>query len=188
MSIIDEILEYNKKFVENKEYKPYSAVKYPNKKIAVLTCMDTRLTELLPAAMNFKNGEVILIKNAGALITHPFGSVMRSLLIAVYELGVEKIMVIGHYNCGMQGIEPSKLIQEMLGRNIDKEKINVINCCGIDIEKWLKGFDDVGESVLKTIDAIKNHPLIPTDVEIYGFVIDPETGKLDMLEIEKSEE
>ena len=75
--------------------------------------MDTRLTELLPAALNFKNGDIKIIKNAGAVITHPFGSVMRSLLVAIYQLEIEEILIIGHYDCGMQGLEPSELIEKI---------------------------------------------------------------------------
>ena len=63
--MIEQIVEYNKKFVENKGYEPYLTSKYPNKKLAVLTCMDTRLTELLPAALGLKNGDAKIIKNAG---------------------------------------------------------------------------------------------------------------------------
>ena len=84
--MIEQIVEYNKKFVENKGYEPYLTSKYPNKKLAVLTCMDTRLTELLPAALGLKNGDAKIIKNAGGVITHPYGSVVRSLLVAILEL------------------------------------------------------------------------------------------------------
>ena len=66
--MIEQIVEYNKKFVENKGYEPYLTSKYPNKKLAVLTCMDTRLTELLPAALGLKNGDAKIIKNAGGVI------------------------------------------------------------------------------------------------------------------------
>ena len=179
MSHIEEMLEFNKKFVENKQYKSYTVTKYPNKKIAVLSCMDARLTEILPAALNLKNGDAKIIQNAGAVITHPFGSVMRSFIIAIYELGVEDILVIGHHDCGMQGMEASKLIGKMKDRNIDKEKLDFLNCCGIDLDKWLKGFDKVEDSVLETVNIVKNHPLIPSDIRIYGFIIDPSTGKLD---------
>ncbi|MBC7765314.1 MAG: carbonic anhydrase, partial [Hyphomonadaceae bacterium] len=106
MSHIDEILAFNKQFVQNNQHAPYTSTKFPNKKMAILSCMDTRLTELLPAALNIKNGDIKIIKNAGAVVTHPFGSVMRSLLVAIYELEVEEILVIGHYDCGMQGLEP----------------------------------------------------------------------------------
>ena len=52
--MIEEILEYNKTFVESKGYEKYLTDKYPDKKLAVLSCMDTRLTELLPAALGLK--------------------------------------------------------------------------------------------------------------------------------------
>ena len=59
--MIEEILSYNRKFVEEKGYEPYLTSKYPNKKLAILTCMDTRLTELLPAALGIKNGDAKII-------------------------------------------------------------------------------------------------------------------------------
>ena len=65
--------------------------------------MDTRLIELLPAALGIRNGDAKIIKNAGGVITHPYGSVMRSLLVAILELGVEEVMVIGHTDCGSAG-------------------------------------------------------------------------------------
>ena len=55
--MIEEMLAYNKKFVEEKRYEQYDASKYPNKKVAILTCMYTRLVELLPAALGIKNGD-----------------------------------------------------------------------------------------------------------------------------------
>ena len=73
--MLEEILAYNKKFVEDKGYEAYITNKYPDKKIAILSCMDTRLTALLPAALGIKNGDVKMIKNAGGVISHPFGSV-----------------------------------------------------------------------------------------------------------------
>jgi len=183
MSCIKEIMEFNKKFVEGKQYESYSSTKYPCKKIAVLSCMDARLTELLPAALNLHNGEAKIIKNAGAVITHPFGSVMRSLLIAVYELEVEDIMVIGHHDCGMQGMKASKLIEKMNSRGIKKENIDFIKSCGIDINKWLTGFDSAKDSVTDTVSIIKRHPLMPADVRVHGMVIDPVTGMLEPLNL-----
>ncbi len=62
---LEEILEFNKSFVENKEYEKYKATKKPEKKLVILSCMDTRLTELLPKAMNIKNGDAKIIKMLG---------------------------------------------------------------------------------------------------------------------------
>ena len=72
--MIDQIVQYNKEFVANKGYEQYRTDKYPDKKLAVLSCMDTRLTELLPAALGLKNGDAKIIKNAGGLVISAFDS------------------------------------------------------------------------------------------------------------------
>ena len=179
MSVVDKIVEFNEGFVNNEEYVSYVSDKYPTKKLAVLSCMDTRLTELLPAALNIKNGDVKVIKNAGGVISHPFGSVMRSLLVAIYELGVEEIMVVGHTDCGMEGLDVAQMMDKMKARGVAKKDIDMIGYCGFDLKKWLYGFGDVNSSVIESVNIITNHPLIPNDVKIHGFVIDIDTGKLN---------
>ena len=179
--MIEEILAYNRRFVEEKAYEKFAASKYPNKKIAILTCMDTRLVELLPAALGLKNGDVIIIKNAGGVVTNPFGSVIRSLLVAIIELGVEEVMVIGHTDCGVQHIDSDMMIHHMKERGIRQESIDLMKYCGIDFEKWLTGFDTVEQSVTDTVHTIRNHPLIPSDIRVGGYVIDTYTGALQVV-------
>ena len=178
MEEIKKILAYNKQFVEEKRYEQYTASKFPNKKLSIVTCMDTRLVELLPAALGLKNGDVKMIKNAGGVVTSPFGSVIRSLLVAIIELGVTDIMVIGHTDCGVQHIDSEMMIHHMKERGITQESIDLMKYCGIDFEKWLSGFDTVEDSVRETVDTIRNHPLIPNDINIFGYVIDTQTGEL----------
>ena len=176
--MIYDILEYNKAFVERGDFEPYRTSKYPNKKLAIVTCMDTRLIELLPAALGIKNGDAKIIKNAGGVISHPFGSAVRSLLIAIYELGVTDVMVIGHTDCGVQHMDGKKMLRDMRDRGVSDRNINMVRYFGIDLEQWLAGFDDVAESVLSSVELLKNHPLIPSDVRIYGYVMDSVTGEL----------
>lgn len=176
--MIEELLKYNKNFVEEKQYIKYVTSKFPTKKVAILSCMDTRLTELLPAALGLKNGDVKLIKNAGAVISSPFGSVMRSLIVAIYDLNVDEILVIGHYDCGMQSLDSKAILEKMKSRGISEEKIKY---CGIDFDTWLNGFENVEESVKATVNIIVNHPFIPDGVSVYGLIIDPTTGKVDQL-------
>ncbi len=184
MSYIHDFLEYNKAFVENKEYEQFSSSKYPDKKIAILTCMDTRLVELIPAALGIKNGDVKMIKNAGGMITDPFDSAIRSLLVGIIELGVEEVMVIGHTDCGVAGINAEMMIEHLLSRGISQDHIDMMRYCGVDFEQWLRGFDTVESSVAETVDFVRNHPLMPKDVIIRGYVIDTQTGKLTALEDE----
>ena len=178
MAIIDDILKFNSKFVEDKKYVPYISEKFPKKKLAILACMDTRLIELLPAALDIKNGEAKIIKNAGALISHPFGSVMRSLLVAIYGLGVRDIMIIGHTDCGMERLDLQELVKKMEQRGVFPNATGMTCECGTDLHKWLYGFDSTDESIKAGVNMVKNHQLIPKDVTVRGFVMDINTGKL----------
>lgn len=179
--MIDEILKHNKQFVESKGYERFITSKYPDKKIAIVTCMDTRLVELLPAALGYKNGDVKIIKNAGGVITNPFDSTVRSILVAVYELGVEEIMVIGHTGCGVQGMDADEMLHLMRERGVSEEHISLMMHCGIDLKSWLHGFEDTDEAINETVDLIAKHPLIPSDVVVKGYVIDTITGELRQL-------
>lgn len=176
--MIKEILDYNRKFVENKGYEKYLTDKYPEKKIAIVTCMDTRLVELLPAALGLKNGDVKMIKNAGGVITNPFDSTIRSLLVGIYELGVEEIMVIGHTECGVQGMDAEEMLHLMREKGVSEEHIRLMEHCGIDLKKWLHGFDETPAAVLETVDLIANHPLITPDITVRGYIMDSVTGEL----------
>ena len=156
--MIDEILKYNKEFVEEKKYEQYKTSKYPDKKIAIITCMDTRV------------------------VSHAFGSVVRSVLVGIFELGIEEVMVIGHTDCGVQHINSDMMIKHMMDRGVDEEKIELIRHCGIDFDTWLEGFDCVESSVKDSVEMLRKHPLIPKDVKISGYVMDSVTGELHVVE------
>ena len=177
--MIDEILEFNKNFVASRAYEQYVTDKYPDKKLAVLSCMDTRLTELLPAALGLKNGDAKIIKNAGGLVISPFDSALRSLVVAIYELGVEEIMVVAHTGCGACHMSYDHFHHEMIARGVTDETLDTIRNCGIDLDQWLEGFKDTPESVRRTVTTIKTHPLMPRDVTVRGFIIDSTTGALE---------
>lgn len=179
--MIQEMLAYNKEFVANKGYEKFATSKYPDKKIAIVTCMDTRLVELLPAALGIKNGDVKMIKNAGGTITNPFDSTVRSLLVAIYELGVNEIMIIGHTGCGVQGMDALEMLHLMKERGVDEEHISLMRHCGIDLDSWLHGFEDTEAAVLETVDLVKNHPLVPKDIVVRGYIMESETGALKSL-------
>lgn len=174
-------MRFNREFVAGKGYERFATSKYPDKKIAIVTCMDTRLVELLPAALGLRNGDVKIIKNAGGTITNPFDSTVRSLLVAVYELGVNEVMIIGHTGCGVQGMDAAEMIHLMRERGISEEHISLMQHCGIDLGRWLHGFDDTEQAVHDTVDLVRNHPLMPADITVRGYIMDSHTGALTPL-------
>lgn len=96
--------------------------------------MDTRLVELLPAALGIKNGNVKMIKNAGGMIIGTFDSAVRSLLVGIIELGVEEVTVIGHTDCGVSHINADMMICHLIQRGVSQNHIDIMRACGIDFE------------------------------------------------------
>src|ERR1043166_2367704 len=121
MSIITEILTHNREFTARGEYEAFLTAQFPTKRLVVLSCMDTRLVELLPRAMGFRNGDVKLVKNAGAIVSHPFGSVMRSIILAIYELHAEEVIVVGHTGCGMTVLSCDRVLDKARARGVSEE-------------------------------------------------------------------
>ena len=143
----------------------------PKKKLAIVSCMDTRLVNFLSEKLGLKRGDAKVIKNAGNIITE---DTLRSLVVAIYLLGVNKIMVVGHTDCGMKSVNVEEIKKRMIERGANPYFTP-------NLEYWLGKFESEEDNVIKGANLIKNHPAIPKDVDIRGYIIDIETGTLTQL-------
>lgn len=185
MALIDEILATNENFCANlpEEIKSYEnedhhASKLPKKKLAILTCMDTRLIGLLEPAMGIKRGDAKIIKTVGNCVTGYFDTAVKSLMVAIYELGVMEIAVVGHAECGMQKTTSESLKKAMLERGISPDAIKLVEK---DLIEWAEGFKDPEQNVRDVVKLLKDDPLIPKDIKVHGLLIHPRTGKLTLV-------
>jgi carbonic anhydrase len=179
-SRLEAMLAHNERFVREGAYSDFAVA--PANKMAprcvILTCMDSRLTHLLPAALNIKQGDSKIVKVAGAVQSHPFGGVMRSILVALYELRASEVFIIGHDDCGMRNVDADATIAKMVAAGVPADRVSVLKNAGVDVHAWLQGFASVDESVLASVEAVRRHPLVPPGLRVTGLVIDPVTGAL----------
>lgn len=177
MNFKDELLQNNHNFLERNPSLP-TFDKKPSKKLAIVTCMDTRLVDFAEKALGISRGEANIIKTAGNVVRDPYGDVVKSLLVSIYELGVNKILVLGHKECGMRHTTAESLAAHMKEKGISEEEIDKALPL---LSSWADPFTCAKENVLLTVEALKNHPLIPKDVEIVGLFIYPDTGVIEEL-------
>ncbi|HWI62185.1 MAG TPA: carbonic anhydrase [Symbiobacteriaceae bacterium] len=175
MSLLGEILEHNRRFVEERE-RPLT--KAPARKVALFTCMDTRLVEFLEPAMGLKRGDAKVIKNAGNSLVHSDDGVIRSLVVAVYALGCEEIYVIGHRDCGMSQLDEAELERRMLERGVPADLIERLHP---GLLEWVGAIHDPAANVVNVVNQLCENPLLPNDVPIHGLIFDPASGRLDLL-------
>lgn len=182
MRVLEQVIQANKEFLEKRaaDKLEYQAAisKIPTKNLAIFTCMDTRLVDFLEPALGIERGAAKVIKNAGNTITGLFHSSIRSLLVAIFELDVKEIMVIGHYDCGIAHATATGLIAKMLDRGICPGAIKMIEK---DLETWLDGFHHPVENVKNVVLQIRTNPLIPGDVPIHGLMFEPHTGEIEVV-------
>ena len=91
---------------------------------------------------------------------------------------LKEVMVVAHSDCGACHMNSNEMIEHMKARGIKQETIDMIRFCGVDFGAWLDGFEDTEKSVKGTVRAIMEHPLIPEDIMVRGFIIDSVTGEL----------
>lgn len=175
IKLLNDVLTHNARFVKERE-RPLGQA--PAKKIAIFTCMDTRLVEFLEPAMGLRRGDAQVIKNAGTAILDHQGGVIRSLVVAVHGMGCEEIYVIGHLDCGLASIDEDAVEQRMLTSGIPKEAIDALVP---SLGHWLGTFKDVYENVRRVAATIRSNQLIPASVPVHGLMFDPETGRLEVL-------
>ena len=160
-------------------YSPYQELSSsPEMKVAILTCMDCRI---ITASFGINHpGKAIIIRTAGGLFT---SDTLRSLLIAIYDLGVRMVAIVGHNECGGR-MSPEKmdlLIQKISSsRNISKKEILAMLGAKCASEALL-GFDDEVSQVRGTVEKIRACSLIPGDIVIRGYLYDTKHGRIRKL-------
>ncbi len=176
--IFDEVLAANQRYAASfdKGHLPMP----PARQFAILTCMDARLDPAKYAGLD--EGDTHVIRNAGGRASD---DAIRSLVISYKLLGTREWFVIHHTDCGMETFT-NDIMNELLMKSLQTATIDA------------SGWHDVGqgpgsadgkyinwltirnqeESVTEDVLRIRNHPLVPKSIPIYGFIYDVRTGKL----------
>jgi len=179
MSVLNEVLDSNKKYVESFGEKGKLALP-PARRFAILTCMDARLDPAKYAGLS--EGDAHVIRNAGARASD---DAIRSLVISYKLLGTKEWFVIHHSNCGMEFFT-DEVMRGLLAKSLETAALgdtgfyDVGKGPGSDEAAYIDWLTiaDRNKSVVEDVTRIRRHPLVPKNIPIYGYVYDVETGKL----------
>jgi carbonic anhydrase len=160
MSVIDEVLAANEIYARTHELRPLTP--RPQRKLAVLTCMDTRLSI---RTLGLKTGDAHIIRNAGGIVTEDS---IRSLIVSHHLLGTEEFMIINHTDCGLMHTSEQDLRTRIQNRS---------GTAAIS-PAFFYAFQNIDENVRHQLQKLRTHPWIPPSVAIRGFVYDVSSGRL----------
>ena len=132
----------------------------PGRKVAVLACMDARLT--VEDVLGLRTGDAHIIRNAGGLATD---DAIRSLVISQQLLGTEEVIVIEHTGCGMLTFQDHEVHQDLVEKT------------GTDIDLAFHAFPELESNLRSQVERIREHPWIK-DVPVHGLIFEVESGRL----------
>jgi carbonic anhydrase len=160
MSVIDEVLQANEIYSRTHELRRLTP--RPERHLAVLTCMDTRLSI---RTLGLKTGDAHIIRNAGGIVTE---DTLRSLVVSHYLLDTREFMVINHTDCGLMLTSEQDL----------RERIQNRTGTAAVSPAFFYAFQNIDENVRHQLEKLRTHPWVPKDVVVRGFVYDVTSGRL----------
>jgi carbonic anhydrase len=179
VSLYDEVLQANEAYVASFGSKGELALP-PARHFAILTCMDARLDPAKYAGLS--EGDAHVIRNAGGRASD---DAIRSLVISYKLLGTQEWFVIHHSNCGMEFFT-DEVIRDLLASSLETAELGADGFHDVgagpgsseaNYIDWLT-IKDNAQSVVHDVTRIRNHPLVPGRIAIYGFIYDVSTGRL----------
>ncbi len=161
MSVIDDVLRANSDYVSG--FRNGELPMPPARKLAIVACMDARLT--VERILGINTGDAHIIRNAGGIVTD---DAIRSLLISHHKLGTREVMVINHTDCGMLTFKEEEFERELVSRTGE----------AVVAPARFYSFTDLEHNVREQVNKIRSHPWIPAEITVRGFVYDVKTGRL----------
>jgi carbonic anhydrase len=156
--------EYARALSENERYRAQfdrSVLPLPpGRRLAVLACMDARLT--VEDVLALRTGDAHIIRNAGGLATD---DALRSLVISQQLLGTEEVIVIEHTGCGMLSFRDEDVRRDLADKT------------GTDVDLAFHAFPELEANLRAQVERIRSHPWIK-DVPVHGLIYEVESGAL----------
>jgi carbonic anhydrase len=165
MSIIDNALKANRDYA--KRYDPTLGQR-PAPKIAVVTCMDPRLSNL-PEILGLPHADLDVIRTGGPAVTE---DVLGELVVSTRVLGTTEIMLLNHTGCGFTTFTDAELNAKLAASTGDRSPAPM----------RFFSYKDPVQNAREQVERVRSHPWIAKDVSVRGFVFDMETGLLSEVE------
>jgi carbonic anhydrase len=161
MSLIDKVLEANRNYAKN--YNP-TLGKRPTPKVAVVTCMDPRLSDL-PGILGLSQADLDVIRTGGPAVTE---DVLAELVVSTRVLGTREILLLNHTGCGFTTFTDDELNAKLSASTGDTSPAPM----------RFFSYKDPEENTQEQIKKVRSHPWIAKDVPVRGFIFDVDTGLL----------
>jgi carbonic anhydrase len=156
----NDALVANDEYIKSFKYSELTGV--AQKGLAIVTCMDSRINPL--SVVGMRSGDAKILRNAGARVTD---DVLRTLVLATYLLGVDRILIMPHTNCRMAQVDEDEIHREINSKyGVDTSEIE------------FKTVADQEQALIQDVQKVRSFKLLNSGVSVGGAIYDVTTGKI----------
>jgi carbonic anhydrase len=159
----DDLLTANARYAESFGLSGFDGVAHAG--VAMVTCMDSRIDPL--GMLGLAPGDAKILRNPGGRVSEP---VLTALVLSVHLLGVRRVLVVPHTRCAVASSSAHELraaVSKASGRDASELDVPVV--------------ENQERALREDVDRVRNHPLVPADVAVGGFLYDVDTGGISQL-------
>ncbi len=165
-TVFDELMEHNVGYA--KTFSLSHLQTPPVRKLVILTCMDSRMD--LEQLLGLQVGDAHMIRNGGGLATD---DAIRSLILSTHLLGTRSIAIIQHTECGLLSVTDEQM-RHRLTAQTGKDASHL----------QFHAFTDLDKNVTEQVLRVRQHPFLPKDIQVRGYVYDVKKGALREVVVE----
>ena len=155
-----EAIAANEEYVKGFKYSELTGV--AQKGLAIVTCMDSRISPL--SIVGMQAGDAKILRNAGARVTE---DVLRTLVLATYLLGVKRILIMPHTNCRMAMVEEAD-IHTFIQKEFDVDTRSL----------EFRTVPDQTKALITDVNRVRSYPFLNKDIVVGGAIYDVTTGRI----------
>lgn len=159
MTAFDDVLSANQEYASR--FGDSGLTGTAERGLAVVTCMDSRIDPL--GLLGLKKGDAKILRNAGARVTD---DVLRTLVLAVYLLGVRRVLVMPHTDCGMAKVTDADVHALTYAQGVDTRSLD------------FRTVPDQDAALRHDLTRVRTSPFLPGDLPVGGAIYDVHSGKL----------
>lgn len=161
-----------------------------NRNVLLISGIDCKSEHLLHQSFNISPENMLVLNSLRPAVLQPYGNLMRDIVIAVYQNEAEEIFIIGEKEkaAGQEG--HVKILDKIMERGKTAPNIQALdylfkyymaNGFSSSTSEWLEGGKTAAEEIQQSLIIIRNHPFLPSDLTVKGFVIGEEGALVEIL-------
>jgi carbonic anhydrase len=171
-NLLQQILEANQSFLGGS----VRLLAESGNPLAIVTCIDRRLTGLIEPALGLPRNRAAVIRTAGNQVSNRNSDVLRSVAVCLFAKGAGEVFVVGHTDCAMAHFSAAEVAESFRRAGVPREAFGAE-----DLRTWFGALANERANVIESVAALRRSAFVPASTKVHGLMMDTASGAIEVL-------